>query len=314
MTSSTIKAETSSLISHASVQTNINTVVLALKKKIEQEGDKPDSSVAEQLKIIDDLAAFELGRFLLINGGLNGFWTQCMVLWPKRKLSNPAAILSHPLEKWLLEEAPTVLATQERFTIFQKLLQESLKDKMVLASIPCGMMDDLLTLDFSECPDVSLVGIDLDKESLDGAKENARYLNRLKQTKFIQADAWDLKIENEFDIITSNGLNIYEENSDNIVLLYKNFYKALKSDGILISSFLTPPPTLSPNSPWEMKTLNSENLRLQKVIFSLLSVKWQAFQTESKTIEQLKEAGFKDIKIIYDRNKLFPTVVGRKVK
>jgi ubiquinone/menaquinone biosynthesis C-methylase UbiE len=302
-------AETSNLITHTAADKNVASVVLEVKERTKQEGDKPDSTVEEQLKLIDELAKFEFGRFLLVNRGINGFWTRHMVLWPKQKLDkkfNENSI--HPLDYWLLSKAPSIQATQERFIIFQKLLQESLKENIILASIPCGMMDDLLTLNYSNIKKVSLIGIDLDKQSLDGAKETADQLGLREKTKFVQANAWELNGSNEYDVITSNGLNIYEKNDDKVVLLYKQFYNALKPGGVLISSFLTPPPVLDPKSPWEMKNIDMENLRRQKVIFTyILSAKWQTFRTETKTIEQLKAAGFKDVQIIYDKNKIFPT-------
>jgi hypothetical protein len=55
--------------------------------------------------------------------------------------------------------------------IFQKLAQSLLKENVVLASIPCGLMRDLLTLDFSNIDHFGLIGVDIDTESLDFAKE-----------------------------------------------------------------------------------------------------------------------------------------------
>ncbi|CEO17198.1 hypothetical protein RMONA_04060 [Rickettsia monacensis] len=52
----------------------------------------------------------------------------------------------YPLEIWILYHAPSIKATQERFKIFQKILQDKLEDGMQFISVPCGTMDDLLTL------------------------------------------------------------------------------------------------------------------------------------------------------------------------
>lgn len=305
-------AEDKQLITHADAFEDLHATIVKLKNHVLEEGDKIDASTDEQLKLIDGLSEFDFGRFLLVNRGINGFWTRHMVLWPKLK-TNMDINSIHPLEKWLLDKTPVVLATQQRFIIFQKILQQSLKENIVLASIPCGMMDDLLTLDYSGVKNAKLIGIDLDPQSINGAMENARSLGLHEKTSFIKENAWELNNINEFDIITSNGLNIYEPDNDKVILLYKKFYRSLKPDGILISSFLTPPPVLSAASPWNVKNLNAEDLRLQKVIFSyILSAKWQAFRTEAETIEQLKKAGFKEIQIFYDDNKLFPTFLARK--
>lgn len=307
-------AEMNHLITHHDSPKKFDVVVSEIKQRILQKGDKNDTTVTEQLKLVDELTTFGFGRFLLENRGINGFWTQHMVLWPKRQAKNkPLKIPIPSLERWLLEEAPIIQATQERFMHFQRILQDSLTNNTTLASLPCGMMDDLLTLDFSKTPNVKLVGIDLDQGSIEGAKASAQALNLANKTSFIQVDAWKLNLENQYDILTSNGLNIYEPDDNKVLELYKNFYSALKPNGILITSFLTPPPALNPNSPWSMAQMDPENLRRQKIIFSyILDAKWQAFRTEEQTLKQLKQAGFKDIEIIYDRNKLFPTVIAKK--
>jgi hypothetical protein len=43
-------------------------------------------------------------------------------------------------------------------------------------SISCGLMDDLLRLDYSSCKNYHLTGIDLDKRSLDLAVQSAKVL------------------------------------------------------------------------------------------------------------------------------------------
>jgi len=302
------------LITHQSEKQDLTSIVAKLKGRIIRDGDKPDSTVKEQLDLVDQLMNFELGRFLLTNRGLNGVWTRYIVLYPKRR--NEMVRMGQSLiglEKWMLERAPVMRATQERFTHFQSLLQENVRSHMKLASVPCGMMDDLLTLNLSNYSDVKLVGIDLDDASLEGAKTTAIKLNLGAKTSFIKSDAWQLNALNEFDIMTSNGLNIYEPNDAKVVELYKNFYLALKPGGILVTSFLTPPLALSPESPWNLEKIDPEDLRLQKVIFSyILSIKWQSYRTEKQTLQQLKSAGFKNIRIIYDQAKTFPTVVAKK--
>ncbi len=78
---------------------------------------------------------------------------------------------------------------------------------------------------------------------------------------------------NGYDIITSNGLNIYQPNDEKLIDLYKKFYQALKPGGILITSFLTPPPSISTESTW--KNFDLSDALKQKVLFSdIIQVNW----------------------------------------
>ena len=108
---------------------------------------------AARLEIAEQRAAlkkFELGRFLLDNLGLNGHWTSYVLMHPDRgrqsKVSSDGTPITE-LETWLLDRCPIFLATQERFRIFRALTQPLLRPGMQLASLPAGLMDDLLTLE-----------------------------------------------------------------------------------------------------------------------------------------------------------------------
>lgn len=261
-------------------------------------------SLKEELGILKQLSEFELGRFLLINKGLNGYWTSYIIVHGLQKES------LHPLEKWILYSAPAFKATQERYSIFNQVLQENLKDNIKIASIPCGVMDDLVNLNINSFNNITFVGIDYDEESIALARENS---SSKTGARFIlsQQDAWELDIHNEFDVITSNGLNIYEPNENKVIELYKNFYRALKPNGLLITSFLTPPPSVSQESPW--KNYNQQDVLKQKAIFGdIIGVHWQAFRTEKQTIDHLEKAGFTSIKLIHDSQGMFPTVIAKK--
>lgn len=301
---------TGNLITHEASALNLSSVMEELKQRIIQTGDRLDTTVEEQLDLLEQLSKFGFGQCLIVNRGITGSWTRHMVLYPRWREEFPEeeAMLT-PLNRWLLERSPVILATQQRFNYFQKLLAENIQDNMIATSIPCGVMDDLLTLNLSKLSNIKLVGIDLDKDAIQGAKQTAKKYHLEKQTSFIQSDAWQINQNKQFDIITSNGLNFYESNDKKVVELYKQFYFALKKGGKLIASFLTPPPSLSQESPWDMEKINPEDLRLQKVIFSyILSVRFQAHRTEKQTIDQLTEAGFENIQILYDHAKIFPTV------
>lgn len=258
----------------------------------------------QELEILRQLTEFDLGRFLLHNKGLDGYWTSYIILYGLQK------DYLAPFEKWLLNSAPLALATRERFYIFQKILQDNLKDGLTLASIPCGIMDDLIHLDTKKFRNINYVGIDYDLKALEFAKRKSMLLESVSSC-FYEKDAWDLKLTSQFDVITSNGLNIYEPEGDRVIKLYRNFYNALKSKGFLVTSFATPPPTLSQDSTW--KNYNLNDIMIQKALLvDIIGAKFQAFRTEKQTKEQLEAAGFEKIDFIYDSQGMFPTVIAKK--
>lgn len=117
----------------------------------------------------------------------------------------------------------------------------------------------------------------------------------------------------EFDVVTSNGLNIYEPDDARVTALYRVFFDMLKPGGWLVSSFLTPPPAISPESPWNAEAIDQSALTLQHLLLvRIVEAKWNAFRTHSQTARQLDEAGFEDIRFVDDRARMFPTVVARK--
>jgi len=122
-------------------------------------------TLSDVARLRAELSEFELGRYLLNNLGLNGQWTSYVLLYPERgsqtRLSSDGSPLGD-LETWLLERCPILLATQQRFCLMRGLTQPLLRSGMQLASLPSGLMDDLLTLDYAASHDVSLTAIDLD--------------------------------------------------------------------------------------------------------------------------------------------------------
>lgn len=174
-------------------------------------------------------------------------------------------------------------------------------------------MDDLLTLDYSAAENVKIIGVDRDVNSLKLAQQNADLHNLQDVAAFSQQDAWSLEETSIFDLITSNGLNIYEKDDERVINLYKEFWKALKQDGILVTSFLTPPPTLSEESTWH--GLIQEDLLKQKALFGdIIQAGWQSFRTEHQTRRQLGQAGFEVLEVIYDDCGCFPTIIAKKLE
>lgn len=280
---------------------------IEIKDRLTRQGDLPDLSLEESIDLLNQLSRFELGRSLIKNRGLNGYWTNYIVLFPHLKQQ----ALTTSLEKWLLTRCPIVQATQERFDIFRKVIQEKIFSHSIIASIPCGLLDVLLRLDYSQTPDVKLVGIDYDSSALQFAQKNSKNFGLEKKCSFLQKDAWNLSVHENYDLIVSNGLNFYEPDDKRVILLYKEFYKALKPKGYLVISFLTPPPTVNPSSSW--KNINAEDaLKQKKILSDILQIKFQVYRTEDQMRSHLDEAGFTTLNVIYDKQGMMPTILAQK--
>ncbi|MGR8981384.1 MAG: class I SAM-dependent methyltransferase [Gammaproteobacteria bacterium] len=265
--------------------------------------------MADALQVLTQLQAFPLGQHLLMHGSLDGFWTKYCVA---DQAINRKTVSSHKfcqLEDFILNQAPTMRATQERFDIFRQVTQPLISDSITAASIPCGLMDDLLSLDYSKAPNARRVGLDVDPNAVKGALANATAYGLTAEAYL--ADAWDLfAYSKQFDLVTSNGLNIYLPDPKKETALYRSFASILKPGGYLITSFLTPPPDLDRNSPWQI--MDPAAALKQKLIFiDVLEVKWQVFRTESQIRKTLASVGFKVRNVIYDHQKLFPTVLAQ---
>lgn len=263
-------------------------------------------SKEETLELLEACTQFELGRFLLKNQGLNAYWTAYAIL------QGHHLPLVHPLEKFLLHEAPILLATRERFKIFEAQLLEHLKADMHIADVPGGRMDNLLrAATASQLKGLCLTNIDLDPAGLQLAKDNLKNYSFKGDIILRQENAWEMEDENVFDILLSNGLTIYEPDPIKVQSLYQKFYRSLKPGGYLITSFLTPPSMAHPDSPWCVD--DPLALKKQTALFKdVIRPKFQAFRTQAETENSLASVGFQDIKFIYDHQKLFPTVIARK--
>lgn len=280
-------------------------LVEAIKSRIKTETNL-QISIDETLDLVDQLAEFDLGRFLLHNRSMDGYWTAYIFRNEKKKNL-------HPLEDWLLNRSLLTCA-RERFYRFQSLIQAHLQPIMALASIPCGLMDDLLTLNYKDFRNIKLTGIDLDKESLKLAKENAVAHDLLNQLTLLQKDAWFLNIMEEYDLITSNGLNMYEPDSGKVLQLYSNFYNALRPNGLLLISFLPPPPDgKNSNYTWSNFGIDPEDLKREFTIFGIiLQAKFLNFCTEEEVCQQLESLGFRIEDINYNSKGILPIAVARK--
>ena len=282
----------------------------AVKARLRAGGNTPDGSLDEQLDLADAMSAFALGRFLLAHRGLDAYWTHRIVTYVPGSIKKGK---TSTLEQVLFERLPAVLATRERFAIFRRELHAMLNPDMVLASVPCGWMGDLLLLDYAAAPGVSLIGLDLDPRALAGARALAEKQRLAGRLSLRQVDAWNMQLYDKADVLTSNGLNIYEPDEARVIALYRQFFDALKPGGRLVTSFLTPPPSLSAQSPWDTDAISPDMLALQQTLFMrVIDARWSAFRTHAETFAQLEAAGFAQIRFVDDRARMFPTVVAHK--
>ena len=277
--------------------------------RIVSRGDLPHTTVQNQLEILKELSEFPLGRHIIETGGANGFWTDYMICYDehrnnKRKLSD--------LEDFLINRSLHVNAQRELYFLFQETAQSKLKDQMVLASIPCGMMRDLIELDFSNVKNTRLLGIDIDPHALSCA-DQLRTKAGLNNVTLKQKDAWNLGISSQIDVINSIGLNVYEPDKDKVQALYLNFYTALKPNGILFTGVLTHPPGSDEKSDWMIDNINQNDLFLEMVLFrDILNLKWMNFRSLSNIKEDFFKAGFKKVEVISDENQIFPAIIAHK--
>ncbi|RKZ93724.1 MAG: class I SAM-dependent methyltransferase [Candidatus Parabeggiatoa sp. nov. 1] len=305
------------ILSHGSQEETIEQTIERIKAKIQKAGDKPHVTVERQLQIVDELAGFPFGCFLLQNRGLDGYWADYMVYYypSKGRMTglDPQGRPFTEFEKLAFDKFPLVLATQQRFVHFGQVIHKHVKDGSILASLPCGLMRDLLSLDFTGVENFRLVGIDIDPKALEDAKQLAEELGLSDNVGFFKTDAWNLPFQDRFTLLTSNGLNVYEHDDVKVTELYRQFFKVLAPGGVLVTSFSTPPPVLDPNSEWDMTRIDQEALLLQKIVFyDVLDAKWQCFRTSKTTLSQLQTVGFCEIEFIYDDAHIFPTVVAHK--
>ncbi|MDX1900410.1 MAG: class I SAM-dependent methyltransferase [Gammaproteobacteria bacterium] len=303
------------LMSHAVSPESIETISKTVTQKIKA-NPNPFFTESQQLELLNQLIQFDFGRYLLQNRGINGYWTHYMLTHPwlgRKTEKNNRGDFFTQLESFLLDCAPTMLATQQRFKIFLNENQKQVKNNAKLACIPCGMMGELLYLDYTGIDNIRLIGIDYDAEALNDARSLATQKGLSQFVDYIQKDAWNLNLKNEFDLISSNGLNIYEPDNLKVTELYRQFYVALNDGGKLVTSFLTYPPTLTDQCEWDMSKVNQKDLLLQKTIFvDIIDSKWQCFRSTEQTKIQLETVGFRGIQFIYDEAKIFPTVVAYK--
>lgn len=296
-------------ISHQGMLQFDSTLVEQIVTRLEDQAPNLALPLEEELKILEDLTTSEFGRNLIKNKGLDSYGIDYAISGDHSK------VMSGSIEKWILSEAPIFLATKDRFTIFQEQINQYMSDNSVIASIPSGGMGAFLNLDYSNKSNIKLIGIDIDQNALSLAQKNLAVIHSQGEivSELKQANAWGIKdsFTNDFDIIVSNGLNIYEPSLDRLIELYRNFFATLNFGGYLITSYIAKSPEIDPESTW--RDVNQENLVKQKAVFGdIIQVKWQNSWSKNEMVFQLESAGFKVLEVKLDRQGMFPTVIARK--
>lgn len=298
------------ILTHRKEQIDVSLVIDTLREQIIQDGDLFEASVKDQLEIIDELLKFDYGRWLLVNRGLNAQWSKYFYHY---SIYGHFPSMQSQLEIFMTQKAPGVLASYEQLQIQNEHLLKYISSDMCIASVPCGYMDLLLNLDISKYENITLVGIDLDPNAIEGAKTNAIALSKENCCKFIEKDAWDINICDQFDILVSNGLNMYAPTEAALINLYKNFYDAIKPNGYLFLSALTAPLNSNGEVYWNMDKINLSDLKMQKLIFNnVIKVRQGVLCTEQQTVVQLEKVGFKRVDVIHDSRKMFLSIIALK--
>ncbi len=268
----------------------------------------------EVCDILEDVASFPFGRYILLAGGSNGMWTDYLIS-PQEYLTakNPTGLNLSVIERFFLFSSPTVLAQRELHATSRQIAQSLIGEGKTFASIPCGLMRDLLSLDYSGTKNMSLVGIDIDPESIERSKGLASDM-QIDHVTYLQRDAWNLQEKNAFDFISCIGLNEYENDRERVVDLYRNFYDALKPGGVLFTGVLTWPPYIDPKkSDWNLSLIPKYDLRLEAGIHKdILNIQWLNFRTLAEIKEDFIKAGFKNVEIKPDARCVFPAIIATK--
>lgn len=125
--------------------------------------------------------------------------------------------------------------------------------------------------------------------------------------------AWQMGFKEEFDVITSSGLNVYEPNPEKVLDLYRRFYDALKPGGSLIISILSYPPGDSKPTDWALEKIAPENLLMEQVLYKdILNLNWRNFRSTDELDKEFIKVGFDKVTIYFDQNRIFPTVIAHK--
>jgi len=271
-----------------------------IRARLVAAGDTQFGPLNEKLELLKAMSEFDYGRHLLVNGGLSGRWSHyAFYEYSRLKV---AGHKFHPTEVRLLEMAG-MASQRERLDISQALIKQSLCEGIQMLSVPCGVMADLLTIDYSALSDFRLVGVDLDPESLALAEDFSRQNNLRNKCEFIKGDAWHLPFQSEFDIVISLGLNFYSPSVEAALELYRSLYQTVKPAGRLIVTYSTPM-LGDPRSERDPAFTTPEDMKLGKLMAEVVQGKYLSnVNTSEDIVQHLKSVGFSSVSCHFSRYK-----------
>ena len=297
-------------LSHEHAPKDFKDVLDEVRQRIRREA-KTSQDTTKNLALVDELAAFPLGRFLLTHRGANGYWTRYMAnMDPQYNLTtgiNPEGKPFSKLERWLLTRSRGAYALPRRMHEAQGVLQPMLYNDIVLASLPCGAMDDLLGLDFTDVKTFKLVGIDVDPESIKLAASNAASKKLTDNVELIEKDAWSLDVENQFDALVCHGLTGYIADTQRVLQLYKIFHRALKKPkGVFITNLTVPYTRETTDTKEDIEDAKHHHLIFEDILhFKTVNNR----RSVEKTHKMLSQAGFSDLQITIDPRGICFTII-----
>lgn len=276
--------------------------------------DAADARFGTKDQLLEDLHALsrcEFGRWMLIHGGWNAYWTRYALDYVPPDDTAEA----NPVELLLLTRAIGILATRERAAIFEDAISELIVPGAVAMSVGCGYMDELLRVPTAGRA-AHLVGLDFEPEALSGAAQTAVERGLSQLSTFAEGDAWDLLgarvvqgdphayrelVAGRVDLLTSNGLNIYVADDEQTTALYRSLRGALRPGGTLVVSAVTPP------DQWDFSGVDREESRRLRGVMYLCDVMWSHYRSEELTRAQLAQAGFDVAEVRWDSRRVYPT-------
>ena len=282
-------------------------VIHELNLKLDQIRHKQNLTlpVERTQAILQHLASFKLGRYLLFKGGFNGYWLSDSIL--DTKMDNEIS----PFEEWLRFKSPYICANRERFHIFQLEAHKRLISNINLASIPCGLMDDLLRLNYQAFDNIHLWGIDSEDESLVLANGNAQNFGLEHFTTLLNQDTFQLQ-EKTYDMVLSYGHYKMSGQHDQLVKFYQQIQLSLKPNGTLITAFHTSN-FLTDTNQAGAPDLNDS--LLQHVLFhDILESDFMHPHTIEEATQILNESGLKIMEIHPDSLGILPTFICQKME
>lgn len=215
----------------------------------------------------------------------------------------------HPADVKVLNNC-SVTGLVERFHSFQSVMRELIVNRQItsdstIASIPCGLMRELLTLDYEgERPHI--VGVDKDPLSLAASKELAKEL-AISHVEFYLKDALFLGPIRSVDVIVSNGLSVYLDDAE-LLDLFQQFQGSIRPGGYFLTTHMTP------EAEWNPEHATEENLQFHRDFFrNIVRGRWLShLRSIDQVCAMLDEAGFDIVEIRPGETGIFPIYLTRR--